>query len=96
MKQSPLFTLNWNDLLKGLIMAVATPAVFIIQQTIENGQLVFHWQQIGMAAIAGGLAYLAKNFLTPAEPVKEVTKTATGTVEKTVIKTDSLDVNVKK
>jgi hypothetical protein len=95
MKQSSLFTLNWNDLVKGLIMAVTTPVVFLIQQTIENGKLVFNWQQIGMAAVAGGLAYLAKNFLTPAQPVKEVTKTDDGTVTKTVVKTDSVDVTAK-
>lgn len=74
MKQSPLFTLNWNDALKGLLMAVITPALFLIQQALENGQFTFNWKQIGMAAIAGGVAYLTKNFFTPQAPVKEVTK----------------------
>jgi hypothetical protein len=65
MKQSPLFTINWHDVLKGLIMAVLTPAVFIIQQTLQNGTLTFNWKSIGMAAVAGGVGYIIKNFLTP-------------------------------
>lgn len=76
-------------------MAVATPVLFLVQQTVENGKLVFNWQQIGMAAIAGGVAYIIKNFFTAADPVKEVTKSDDGTITKTVIKTDSVDVNVK-
>ena len=95
MKQSPLFTLNWNDALKGLIMAVATPALFLIQQTIANGQFVFNWKQVGMAAVAGGVAYLFKNFFTPADPTKVVTQTASGKVTETQIKTDSIEVKVK-
>lgn len=95
-KQSPLYTLNWNDALKGLIMAVVTPALFIIQQALENGKFVFNWQQIGMAAVAGGVAYIAKNFFTKADHVKEVTKDADGTVTKTVVTTDSVDVKVGK
>jgi len=65
MEQSKFLSLNWGDVLKGLIMAVGTPALLIIQQAIANGQFVFNWRQIGMAAIAGGVAYLLKNFFTP-------------------------------
>lgn len=95
MKQSPLFSLNGNDVLKGLLMAVITPALFLIQQAITNGQFTFNWKQIGMAAIAGGVAYIAKNFFTPAEPTKEVTKTDDGTVTKTVVNTDTVKVDVE-
>lgn len=65
MVQSKLFSLNWNDVLKGLLMAVITPAIFLIQQAIQNGGFVFDWQKIGMAAVAGGIAYIIKNFFTP-------------------------------
>lgn len=95
MKQSPLFSLNLNDVLKGLLMAVITPALFLIQQAITNGQFTFNWKQIGMAAIAGGVAYIAKNFFTPAVPTKEVTKTDDGTVTKTVVNTDTVKVDVE-
>lgn len=65
MKQSNLFSINWNDVAKGLLMAVITPAIFLIQQAIENGGFVFDWQKIGMASVAGGVAYIIKNFFTP-------------------------------
>lgn len=63
--QSPQFTLNWHDVLKGLLMAVLTPTLFTIQQTIQNGNLTFNWKAIAMTAIAGGVAYIIKNFFTP-------------------------------
>lgn len=74
MKDSGLFSINWNDVTKGLIMSILTPVVFIIQQTLEKGEFVFNWQYIGMTAVAGGVGYIIKNFLTPAKPVDEVTK----------------------
>lgn len=53
-------------------MAVLTPAVFIIQQSVELGSLVFNWHEIGMAAIAGGIGYLIKNWFTaPSQEVKK-------------------------
>lgn len=63
------FTLQGRDWLKGLLMAVLTPVIVIIQQTIDAGQLVFDWKAIGMAALAGGLAYLAKNLFEPSKAV---------------------------
>lgn len=65
MKDSKLFSLNLKDLLKGLLLAVLTPAILIIEQSVDAGSLVFNWQHILMASIAGGLAYLTKNFFTP-------------------------------
>lgn len=73
-KQSPLFTINLHDVLKGLIMAILTPCLFIIQQTIENGKLTFNWQSIAMAAVAGGVGYIIKNFLTSPDTTKETSK----------------------
>ena len=46
-------------------MAILTPAVVIIQQSLELGILTFEWKSIVTASIGGGLAYLLKNFLTP-------------------------------
>lgn len=95
MKQSPLFSININDVLKGLLMAVGTPAVFLIQQTIQSGSLTFNWKSIGMAAIAGGSAYIVKNFFTPSVPTQTVTTTPAGTVTETAIKTDQVEVVIK-
>ena len=64
MKQSKIFQLNWLDLVKGLVMAILTPIVVIVQQSIEAGTFTFDWKVIGLAAIGGGFAYLVKNFFT--------------------------------
>ena len=65
MNQSSFLSLNWKDILKGLLMAILTPAVLIVEQSLQAGSITFNWKQIGLAAIAGGLAYLVKNFFTP-------------------------------
>jgi len=65
MKTSNFLSLNWLDLGKGLLMAVLTPVVVIVQQSLELGVLTFDWKTIALSAIGGGLAYLVKNFLTP-------------------------------
>lgn len=61
---SKFLGLNWQDVLKGLVMAVLTPAIVIIQQSIESGSFTFDWKSIGVASLAGGFAYLVKNFFT--------------------------------
>lgn len=70
MKSSPLFSLNKHDLFKGILLAILTPAVFIIEQTINAGSLTFDWKTIGMASAAGFVGYIIKNFLTPLEAPK--------------------------
>ena len=64
---SDFLKLNLNDILKGLLMAVLTPVVVIIQQSLEAGVFVFDWKSIGLAALSGGVAYLVKNFFTAAK-----------------------------
>lgn len=64
MKTSNFLSLNWLDLGKGLLMAVLTPAVVIVQQSIESGEFTFDWKSIALASFAGGCAYLVKNFFT--------------------------------
>jgi ABC-type uncharacterized transport system substrate-binding protein len=59
---SKQFTLNLNDFWKGLIMAVLTPVVTIVYKSIEAGSLTFNWKAILMAAVAGFMGYLMKNF----------------------------------
>ena len=94
MKTSPLFSLNVNDLVKGLIMAVLTPVIYLIEQTIEKGSFTFDWHAIGIAAATGFVGYLMKNFFTPQQPTQTITKTPDGTVTENVIKTDTVDVKV--
>jgi len=64
MNQSNFLRLNWNDFGKGLIMAVLTPVVLIIQESVSAGTLTFNWSAIGISAVAGGVAYLIKNLFT--------------------------------
>jgi len=64
MKTSNFLSLNWLDLAKGLLMAILTPVVVIIQQSIEAGVFTLDWKSIGLAAFGGGFAYLVKNFFT--------------------------------
>ena len=72
MKTSKFLKLDFADILKGLLMAILTPAVVIIQQSLELGILTFEWKSIITASIGGGLAYLLKNFLTPQKEVKDI------------------------
>lgn len=59
------FAINWQDVAKGLLMAVLTPVFAIITQSVQAGNLTFDWKVIGGAALAGFFAYLTKNFFTP-------------------------------
>lgn len=62
---SSQFSLGWRDLLKGLLMAVLTPVIAIISDSIDKGVLTFNWHLILLAALGGAVGYLIKNFLTP-------------------------------
>ena len=64
MKDSNFLSLNWRDFGKGLVMAILTPLVVLIQQSLEAGIFVFEWKSMLIASLAGGLAYLTKNFFT--------------------------------
>lgn len=64
MKQSNYFSLGKRDILRGLLISALTPVFVIIQQSLEAGILEFNWKSIGVAAIAGGLAYITKNLFT--------------------------------
>lgn len=64
MKKSNFLSLNWSDFVKGLLMAVLTPAIIILQQSLELGVFTLDWESIGIASLSGGVAYLLKNFFT--------------------------------
>jgi hypothetical protein len=53
-------------------MAVLTPAILIIQQSLEAGTLTFNWKHIAMASVAGGFAYLVKNFFEPSKAIESL------------------------
>jgi len=74
---SKQFTLNARDIVKGLMMAVILPVLTIIQQSISEGKLTFDWKLIGLTAAGGFVAYIIKNFLSPAEVVMTNVKSDT-------------------
>lgn len=63
-KEVPAGKLDWRDIGKGIVMAVLVPALLIVQQSLDRGELTFNWKAIAMAAIAGGVGYLLKNIST--------------------------------
>jgi len=71
MKTSNLYSINLQDLAKGLIVAVGSAAITTIQTSLQAGSLNFNWKLIGTVALGAGLAYLGKNFFTPAKIVQD-------------------------
>ena len=59
-----MLKLKLRDFIKGAIMAILVPILYIIQSSVSNGVLTFNWKEIGIAAISGLVAYLIKNLFT--------------------------------
>ena len=66
---SKRFSLQLTDWQKALIMSILTPSITIIAESLNSGSLTFDWKHIGIAALSGAVAYLTKNFLSPAQTV---------------------------
>ena len=58
-------SLNWRDLIKGAIMAVGTPVLYILSEMIPN----FNLDPIVRAGLSALITYLIKNVLAPASVV---------------------------
>ena len=69
MKTSNLFSLGTQDFLKGLLVDAITPVITIIENSLSAVTITFNWKNIGLTALAAGIAYLSKNFFTPAQVV---------------------------
>ena len=66
---SKRFSLKVPDFLKGLLVAIITPVFTILYSSLNAGSLTFDWKAIASTAGAAGLAYLLKNYLTPAQTI---------------------------
>lgn len=82
------YTLNWRDMLRGLLIAVVTASLTGVYEAITQcGISCIDWKQTGGIALAAGLAYLIKNFFTPTEivvvnpPPEQVAAVKTGAAE---------------
>lgn len=65
MKQSGFLSLGVRDFLRGLLMAILTPAFTTAYDSIQRGEFKLDWKLILASAIGGAFAYFAKNFFTP-------------------------------
>jgi len=72
-----LFKLNWQDIFKGIKVAVILPVLNVIYQSIEAGSFEFDWKRISLLAAGGFIAYIIKNLLTPGEVVLKDVKPET-------------------
>lgn len=79
--KSGMYTLQTMDFLKGLVIAVGTAVLVVVQNSIQNGELTFNWKLIATAAVGAGITYVLKNLLTDdtAAAVRKV-ESAGGTV----------------
>lgn len=68
---SPLFTINWQDALKGFIVAAISAPLTIITISLDAGTFTLDWKKIGIMALTAGLSYIVKNFLTPQTVVSQ-------------------------
>lgn len=72
------YTLNYRDLLRGVLIAVLTAVLTSVYEAIQQGGLKsIEWNETLGIAVTAGLAYLIKNFFTPTEiVVKDPPKSA--------------------
>lgn len=62
--RSKKYKLNWRDVAKGLLSAIAVPAFVVIQQSIDAGHMEINWKLVGMASVGGLITYLKIAFLS--------------------------------
>jgi membrane protein implicated in regulation of membrane protease activity len=62
-------SLQGRDFIKGLLIAVLTAVLALVQTSLSAGELNFDWKVIGTAALSAGLAYIVKNWLEPTQTI---------------------------
>lgn len=60
--KSELLTLNWRDLLNGLIVSVLTTVLPVLSDMVNLWE--FNWQTIAKLSISAFIGYILKNLLT--------------------------------
>lgn len=66
---SKIFSLDWLDAAKGLLMAALAAGFMTAQELLDKGVDIFDWHLVGKAAVSGFLGYLIKNFFSPSKVV---------------------------
>jgi hypothetical protein len=60
--KSELLTLNWRDLLNGLIVSILTTVLPVLSDMVNLWE--FNWQTIAKVSISAFIGYILKNLLT--------------------------------
>lgn len=76
-KFSDRFKLNIQDWIKGLVMSVGGAVFAVVESSIDAGIFVFDWTNIWHVALAAGVVYIGKQFLTGQPKVVEIDSTKT-------------------
>lgn len=66
---SSIFSINWQDAIKGFIVAAISAPLTLIYTSLDAGTFTLDWKKIGLIAATAGLSYIVKNFLTPSTVV---------------------------
>lgn len=66
MKRSDFLRLNTRDFVKGLIIAVGSAAITVIQTSLQAGSLSVDWKLLLTVSLSAGVAYLGKNLFETA------------------------------
>lgn len=69
MKTSNLFSVDWQDITKGFVIAVVGAVLTAIQNVVSAGSFDLKWSQIGSVAATAGISYLLKNFFTSSQTI---------------------------
>jgi len=69
---SPKYAINWKDAARGLLIAVLASVLVVIENSIDAGDFNFNWRNISKVAVSAGVAYLIKNYFTPASVKTEI------------------------
>ena len=62
MKNTKLFQLGWEDLIKGLIIAILSSVLTVVITQLQNGMV--DWNQVGTIALVASLSYILKQLGT--------------------------------
>lgn len=66
---SKKYTWNWADAGKGLVVAILSPIIPIVNASLTAGTFALPWKQIGLTAASAFVAYMVKNFFTQSQTV---------------------------
>lgn len=69
---SSFLSLDLQDAVKGIVVAAGSAVVTVIGESFQNGQFTLDLTSIWHVAAAAAVAYIGKQFFTPAKAVTPV------------------------